>query len=403
MPGQPPDDAAPPDSDSAGVAAGGDSSAKGPGQVTRRRVIAGSAAGTAALLAARGLQRPTAAQAAAGPPNTRTLYPEDFGAVGDATTDDAPAIQACIDAITRSGGYGTIQFGPKTYVVDSGPRRDRQGHAIVALPADSGSGTIRFQGVSGGTVIRTNVTTASYSSSHGCPSIIGGPTPEQKGSRGEFSDYTIELSSLTVVAPGNPTIGGIDLSRMSRCRIEDVYVIADGSLVDLHPTNRWAFAVRLPDGLNYGRIVVDELDAYGFYAGIVLNTAHTQIRSSVTKWCAVGYALTGAGQFNANDPHGSRFGYVTSEACTVHMAGWSPTAGAMSLPADTPFYLVVDLWDIEDADSGPHSTYAHIADANDQIHGRANYLRVKANAGVVHGPLNVGGGANFVRTDISAG
>ena len=48
----------------------------------------------------------------------RPYHVRDFGAVGDGTTNDAPAIQAAIDAMNAAGG-GTLEFGPRSYRIAS--------------------------------------------------------------------------------------------------------------------------------------------------------------------------------------------------------------------------------------------------------------------------------------------
>lgn len=69
-------------------------------------------------------RRTTLAQLRNGILADRAYHVRDFGAVGDGTTNDAPAIQAAIDAMNAAGG-GTLEFGPRTYrlaspiVVDS--------------------------------------------------------------------------------------------------------------------------------------------------------------------------------------------------------------------------------------------------------------------------------------------
>lgn len=60
--------------------------------------------------------------------STRVYKPEAYGAVGDGTTDDSTAVIAAIAAAYAAGG-GTVEFGPKTYRIDS----------QLAIPNDSHS------------------------------------------------------------------------------------------------------------------------------------------------------------------------------------------------------------------------------------------------------------------------
>lgn len=63
-------------------------------------------------------RRTTLAQLRSGILADRAYHVRDFGAVGDGTTNDAPAIQAAIDAMNAAGG-GTLEFGPRSYRIAS--------------------------------------------------------------------------------------------------------------------------------------------------------------------------------------------------------------------------------------------------------------------------------------------
>lgn len=88
--------------------------------------------------AAAATRRASLAQLRAGLLADRPLHVREFGAVGDGVADDAPAIQAAVDAMAATGG-GVLEFGPRRYrlaspVVVSGVSVTFQGAGFTEGP-----------------------------------------------------------------------------------------------------------------------------------------------------------------------------------------------------------------------------------------------------------------------------
>ncbi|MBK8294080.1 MAG: hypothetical protein IPK93_04605 [Solirubrobacterales bacterium] len=262
------------------------------------------------------------------PRNEATLYPEDYGAVGDGVTDDTDAIQSCIDAMadvsrpTAGTNGGIVQFGPKTYLVNGpsfvngvpkpsrGPTPAGGGYSMLRLPYSTNSNAqhnVRLQGVPRQTIIKSTYSGFAgdpFSATYGCPSVIGGRTPEQaladaassmpgatsaqisQAARNDFSAFGIAIADINVVLPSNPSLSAIDLSRHRRASAERVNVST--TLPDAIPYKPNAFGIRMPQGLNSGRNTLDQVTATGFYVGLVGFTAHLQISQARIAKCVIG-------------------------------------------------------------------------------------------------------------------
>lgn len=322
--------------------------------------------------------------------------------------DGTKAMQEIIDyAVTNGLAHVEIRL-PPLLELNSAPRTDRQGNAIVALPEYGvAGGTLRLVGYVGGSEIITNQEGLTYSAEHGCPSIIGGPTPEQlgiiEGKGAHFSSWELHTTGHVIVrAPNNPTISGIDASRLKGVSFEKLWGYGKGSET-VEPTHPWAIGLRLPEGDNGGRVFIGQLYFEKWYAGVVGNSAHIAAQAISIKNCILGFGIMGNTQDSGNDGHSSSVLYLLTEHCKNHIGSWSPVEGAISIPEVHPAQIAIHLWDVEDIEGIWQSTVNHLLDANNQISGFANYARVIGNVGPVSGALTVSGARNFGLYDITVG
>lgn len=315
--------------------------------------------------------------------------------------DDTAALQAVIDYLTSNNVANSTIRLPASLNLNSQPRTDRQGNAIVALPTHGGSGmVIWLRGAPGGTNITTTVTGQTYSASFGPPSVIGGPTAEQLGVNINFSRAQIYMTDVAVFVPANSTVCGIDLSRVPAIYLDRILVKSISPATQ--PTNVWSFGMRFPEGDNSGNLNIGAVEVQGMYAGVVMNSAHPAAHTIWLNQCVGGLCITGNEQYNGNDGHSAQISYLLTQECVNHLASWSPTSGIISIPASTPAQFTIGLWDIEDVTSGFwYATSLHILDANNQMFGSLNFARVVGSVGPVSGALTVSGAAKLARMDLT--
>lgn len=305
-------------------------------------------------------------------------YPEDYGAVGDGIANDTAALQAAIDAAAETGGIVQLQGPPKGYAINSAPRTDRRGNAILALPdvgVGSKSVTIRGPGAHWAASIGTT-RNDSYDSVHGQPSMLGGPT--NVVSSFNPSDYTqvfVTIENVGFYMPNNPAISGVDLNLVAACWVDGVAVASGAPATSTLPTHIRQFGIRTPtiacqEFVDFGLIYV-----YGCYTGLVANSEHFECKSLHIQWCV--NAVAHAAQSQSN-----HVGYLSTWDCKYHITGVPTTSN----PVSASGHLVADVWNIEDeaVGGGVFHTVAHLYDPSNTLRGEAN----------VHANTLTGGGNN---------
>jgi hypothetical protein len=117
-------------------------------------------------------RRASLAQLRSGILADRPLHVREFGAVGNGNTNDAPAIQAAINALKAAGG-GVLQFGARVYriaspVVIDGVTVILQGAGFTEGPNEANGTWFKID--------QTGFTPFTFSGTMACVSITAAPT-----------------------------------------------------------------------------------------------------------------------------------------------------------------------------------------------------------------------------------
>lgn len=342
--------------------------------------------------------------------------PEAHGAARDGSTDDTAAIVAAVNNVVSHGqadgsNYGEVWFTAGIYQCASATTKGgtTKGNAQIPLPAidqtSSQKFTLVLRGVregsaipiwsqtpvqTSGVVIRSSLTGQTYDSTNGAPSIIGTPTKEQGyGYNTTWSNMFVVVDGITVIAPANPSIHGIDLSGVAAAHVRTMAALTNESYPSIAlqtngawsgTTTQFACGLLMPVTGNNDNCSVDNYSCAGWYAGFGPGE-HTAANTIRTVKCRIGVRAQG------NAPHGLSIRYLSTEACRSHIY-IDPRQTSASLLRT---YLDIDKWDIED-DSGTFATTSHLTDTNSVLYGDLNYQLTES--GQAFTTLQVTGGAN---------
>jgi hypothetical protein len=225
-------------------------------------------------------------------------FEEDFGAVGDNTTDDTEAFQTAVStagaaAISNGSYYTELRMHPKhRYLLSGTPLHggSTKGNALIPLPVPPETGRNLIFVIKGsedqaqhwhwnqtirqdaGAVIRTTLS-GTNDATWGPLSVMGGPTPVQGygAVSNLWSNMTIVIDGVQIINPDNPSICGFDFGGVGRMVFKNGSVVTNAAGVGGHssPTNGWQFGLRTPQNNNNARSEIGNYTAvaqnYGGY------------------------------------------------------------------------------------------------------------------------------------------
>lgn len=276
--------------------------------------------------------------AAASKINDTAVYVEDYGAIGDGSTDDSTAIKNAIAAAVtgaQSNGsyYAEVRFRAKVYMVNTPTTGGTtNGSAMIPLPVLPVAGqkvTLVLRGAGeasglyhwlqtttqlAGTVLRTTHNAGDSLPATGEISVLGGPTPHYGYGypSGLFSNMLVVVDGITAVVPENPRICGFDFRGVAEMRVKSASVLAasTGTGAPAIPDPVWGWAFSPPDIQNNAVCDIDSLSVEGHIAGLRI-TEHVKCSSLRAVNCFNGIVCDGSSGF----PHANWIGYACVENC----------------------------------------------------------------------------------------
>jgi hypothetical protein len=358
---------------------------------------------------------------------------EDYGAVGNGSTDDYAAFAAAWAAMLASpfGGrlflpraveYRIDASVPGRLAADSGGAyalfrlpvvapdagHPKRRYGILGVGAPYAPRTAPFSGGSGAQTMTSSVmkvtysTPFSWSATYGLPSIVGAPDADKAaGPAGNpfwFTNLHFTVDAVTIRQPDNPSLCALNLESVSTAEIGEAAFDVDVSLNAVsEPTHPTGCALLLPRVMNNVTVTIDKILAQGHYAGVPW-VEHVDVRSATVLRCKIAVHFRRLGY---------HFGHITAiciEQCPWGFAGYDPSAAGPNLgvaPIPAECVLKADFVDFEDTTIDgddwmyPPTKGAHVYDPTNKLRGQMTAARNDVGGVGLADSMWVHGGANF--------
>lgn len=275
---------------------------------------------------------------------------EDYGAVGNGTTDDSAAIQSAVDAAfsyaTSSGrDYAEVVFQPRTYLIAGAYRTTGYGNAQIAIPYRSVTArkvTLVLRGAyeasalpiwtqtepqRSGTVLKSTGAGGTPDATNGVYCVVGGPSSTwgfgQSGSQatigpdtGLFNTWNnmmlvIDGISIRTPSPANQT--GFYFGAIAEVVVGSASVFSEASPAGTPayalPTNTSAVGLHMPGDYNNANNHIRNFSCEGMYRGLILGE-HTVVDNLRVVYCHTGVYV-------GNSAHHSVVHYAVIEVCKI--------------------------------------------------------------------------------------
>lgn len=230
----------------------------------------------------------------------------DYGAVGDAKTDNTAAFSACLKAVIAAGG-GRVYLPDGVY------------HGRIIIPAVSRPApswiTIEITGESEPTPVFGTIGDFPLQNKGTIVKCLAGTGPAVISAQqspaalyGGFSAVNVVIKNLDVRSYDNPSIGGIDLNYALQCKLENVFINTGIYSVQASQPTHGTCGLVTPANNNAALTILRNVVVTGYHTGILVHE-HTD-----------GENINLACDFNglefATAHHASFFGRVGAQRCT---------------------------------------------------------------------------------------